>query len=124
MSCPFCKIMEGTGPANFLVDDRPHAALIVPRHQVTQGHCLAIPGVHVEDFAEDPDVTAELVRFASYWARELGGDGQAWNLITSKGRDATQSVFHLHVHLVPRHRDDGLALPWTGRFGGRVSVPQ
>jgi diadenosine tetraphosphate (Ap4A) HIT family hydrolase len=39
----------------------------------------------------------------------------AANFITSAGRDATQTVFHLHIHIVPRHAGDGLALPWTGQ---------
>ncbi|MFI5774395.1 HIT domain-containing protein [Streptomyces sp. NPDC051658] len=42
--------------------------------------------------------------------RQLGGQ---WNHLTSCGPDATQTVFHLHGHLVPRAADDGLALPWT-----------
>ena len=54
---------------------------------------------------------------ASELAADLGGD---MNLITSKGRPATQSVFHLHLHLVPRKVDDGLALPWySGKHGRR-----
>ena len=43
---------------------------------------------------------------------------QPMNLITSKGREATQSVFHMHLHLVPRAKDDGLALPWYSGRGG------
>ncbi|MYX67350.1 histidine triad (HIT) family protein [Streptomyces sp. KhCrAH-43] len=49
-------------------------------------------------------------------AAELMQDSGPMNLITSKGREATQSVFHLHLHLVPRAAGDGLALPW---YSGR-----
>jgi histidine triad (HIT) family protein len=73
------------------------------------GHVLVIPKTHVRDFQDDPIVTAATMARAA----ELG-DGQM-NLITSAGEAATQTVFHLHVHLVPRTEGDGLTLPWTGQ---------
>lgn len=48
-------------------------------------------------------------------AAELMAEHPAANLITSKGADATQSVYHLHVHIAPRQADDGLHLPWTSQ---------
>lgn len=86
---------------------------IVPLSPVVPGHVLVIPKIHVDDFSENPDVSASAMQFASMLARAYGGE---YNLITSKGRNATQSVFHLHIHLVPRKYNDGLALPWhTGK---------
>jgi histidine triad (HIT) family protein len=49
------------------------------------------------------------MRMAASLAREMG----PCNLITSKGREATQTVFHMHLHLVPRAENDGLLLPWS-----------
>lgn len=100
--CPFCKMFSTT--VLDLID-------IEPLNPVVKGHRIIIPREHVRDFTEDAMVTARVAEFAAELAREIGGD---FNLITSKGVSATQSVFHLHVHLVPRKNGDGLLLPWTG----------
>jgi histidine triad (HIT) family protein len=72
-----------------------------------------LPTTHVRDAGEDPDVTATVMRKAAMLTRLiLPAD---FNIITSAGPSATQTVFHLHVHLVPRVPGDGLALPWTGQ---------
>lgn len=114
--CPFCEIVAGRAPAKY-VASWPDAIGIVPRDPVVDGHVLVIPRVHVADFTTDPEVTAAAGRRAA----ELGNySAQPMNLITSKGTEATQSVFHLHIHLVPRARDDGIALPWySGRGNHR-----
>jgi histidine triad (HIT) family protein len=106
--CPFCEILAFRAPAEhrFIW---PDAIAITPLNPVTGDHTLIIPRQHVTDFADDPDVTALTARRAAEFAGEMGGP---MNLITSWGEEATQSVFHLHIHLVPRYRDDGLALPW------------
>ena len=68
-----------------------------------------LPRVHVPDAGTDPDVTAAVMRRAA----ELMAEHGAANLITSRGAAATQTVFHLHVHVVPRRPGDGLMLPWS-----------
>ena len=111
--CPFCEINTGRAPATF-VHEWSDAIAIVPLNPVVDGHTLIIPKTHVADFAADPIVSAATMRRAA----QLAGDypAGAMNLITSRGRAATQSVFHLHLHLVPRAENDGLALPW---YSGR-----
>lgn len=105
VDCPFCKIIKG---ANADVIYRgPRAWVIRPLNPVTEGHLLVISKTHVMDYAERPKVTAEVVKVAARF-----GPYQS-NLITSFGDLATQTVYHLHFHIVPRRRDDGLALPWT-----------
>jgi histidine triad (HIT) family protein len=84
-----------------------------PLNPVGPGHRLFVPKAHVADALEDPMVTAMTTRFACEWAAREGVG--ACNLITSRGPEATQSVYHLHLHLIPRLKDDGLALPWTGQ---------
>lgn len=103
--CVFCEIMAQREPA-VLVNAWPDAIAIVPINPVVAGHVLVIPRTHVEDYRTDPAVTAAVAARAASIA--------PWpsNLITSAGRVATQSVFHLHMHVVPRAADDGLALPW------------
>ncbi|MGW4805835.1 HIT family protein [Kitasatospora sp. NPDC004272] len=115
--CPFCALADGTTPAQ-LVRAWPDAIAIRPRSGgVNDGHLLVIPREHVADAGTDPDVTATVMRRAA----ELLAEHPAANLITSKGADATQTVFHLHVHLVPRRADDGLPLPWTPQHAARAA---
>ena len=116
--CPFCEINEGRAPATF-VHEWSNAIAIVPLNPVVEGHTLVIPKTHVTDFADDPDVTGATARRAAQLCRDL--DLVHANLITSRGREATQSVYHLHLHLVPRAANDGLALPW---YSGRSKAAQ
>lgn len=113
-TCPFCEIVAGTAPATF-VRRWPDAVAIVPLGPVVDGHVLVIPTAHVADATEDPVVSAAVMARAAEIATP------PCNLITSAGVEATQSVFHLHVHVVPRAVDDGLALPW---YSGRRSARQ
>lgn len=106
--CPFCDIVAGTAPAR-VVREWPDALAIAPTDGVTAGHTLVIPKTHVADVGVDPEVSAATMLRAAELAAELG----PCNIITSRGRAATQSVFHLHLHLLPRRGGDGLALPWS-----------
>jgi histidine triad (HIT) family protein len=92
--CVFCRIVVGAAPAK-VVREWPLAIAIVPLHPVTPGHLLVLPREHVRDAADSQ-----------------------FNLITSTGPAATQTVWHLHWHIVPRRFDDGLTLPWTGQQTG------
>lgn len=112
-SCVFCAIIRGHAPAEY-VHSWPDAIAIVPLAPVTPGHVIVIPRVHVGHFTTDPDVTMRTMARAAMLARKMEPAGD-WNLITSKGKHATQTIRHLHVHLVPRRAGDGLALPWTGQ---------
>ena len=106
-NCVFCKIVRGEEPAE-IVWEWPETIAFLPLKGVTLGHTLIVPKAHVKDFAADPLVSGVTMARAS----ELTfGQGDA-NIITSMGVAATQSVFHLHLHLIPRTENDGLALPW------------
>ncbi|GGP80512.1 HIT family protein [Streptomyces melanogenes] len=108
--CPFCRIIHDGAPAT-IVHEWTDALAIVPRSGgCTEGHLLVLPRGHVPDFMTDPVVSATVQLRAAELAQQLGGQ---WNYLTSCGPDATQSVLHLHGHLIPRAAGDGLALPWT-----------
>jgi histidine triad (HIT) family protein len=109
VSCPFCAIVAGEAPAE-VVDESDDYIAIVPLNPVTPGHVLAIPKTHVESAVTDPVLTGLVTAYASRLARDYG---RPCNIITSVGRAATQTVLHLHVHVVPRRVGDGLPLPWT-----------
>jgi histidine triad (HIT) family protein len=106
-NCIFCQIIAGVAPAT-IIRRTPDALVIVPKDPVVPGHWLVIPTEHVEDFTTKPSVSTATMHLAANVAWNVG----PCNLITSKGREAAQSVFHLHLHIVPRAENDGLALPW------------
>ena len=109
--CVFCAIIDEKAPAT-VIARWPEAIAIEPLDPVTDGHILVLPVEHVQDAAANPSITAATMFRA---AQLMEHSVDAFNLITSAGRDATQTVMHLHIHIVPRHADDGLALPWTGQ---------
>lgn len=116
-ACPFCELVAGRAPAS-IIRSWDDAIAIRPLNPVTDGHLLVIPREHVESFFSSPNVSAATMRRAA----SLGHGMESWepfgedaNIITSIGPLATQTIKHLHVHVVPRRADDGLLLPWSGR---------
>ena len=111
--CPFCeRIKRGEVDFFYMMEA---VVGFEPLNPVTKGHLLFVPRKHVVDAAEDPAITANVFGAAADYAKEKLSKLQSFNLITSAGKYATQTVEHLHVHLVPRRKDDGLTLPWTGQ---------
>ncbi|HWD02689.1 MAG TPA: HIT domain-containing protein [Amycolatopsis sp.] len=106
--CIFCRIVTGRAPAT-VVREWPDAIAILPHGGVTPGHVLVIPRDHVADASVCPEISARTMARAA----ELMAEHPAANIITSRGSAATQTVFHLHIHVVPRAADDNLPLPWT-----------
>ncbi|NGO78235.1 HIT domain-containing protein [Streptomyces sp. YC504] len=118
--CPFCEIVAGRAFAQ-MVAEWDDVVAFRPLNAVTREHTLVVPRTHVRDFASDPEVSAATMRRA---AELMRGTSRHLNLITSRGAAATQSVFHLHLHLVPRTEGDGLALPWHDAGGSEVGQDQ
>jgi histidine triad (HIT) family protein len=108
--CVFCQIVAGEAPAE-IVHENEVAVAFVPLGPVTPGHVLVVPRQHVEDALVNPAITATTMLVAAQVAQE----SYPCNLITSAGHEASQTVFHLHIHVVPRRAGDGLALPWSPR---------
>lgn len=108
-ACPFCGRIER---GEFDYDDSWSVAF-QPLNPVTPGHFLVVPRKHVQHAIVSPFHAGKALDFAACLAADMGLI--AANFITSAGGDATQTVFHLHVHIVPRRAGDGLALPWTGQ---------
>lgn len=110
--CPFCGRVEN---GEFDYGDRWNVAF-QPLDPVTPGHFLVVPRKHTASAFTSPLAAGRAMRFAAELAQRMGLDD--FNLITSAGGCATQTVFHLHAHVVPRRPGDGLALPWTGQKRG------
>ena len=108
--CPFCQRIAA---GDYHPTSNDFTVRFEPLNPVTPGHMLFLPREHVANAALSPDSAAKAVRAASIWGRRMD---QHFNLITSTGTLATQTVMHLHVHYVPRRLDDGLPLPWTGQL--------
>lgn len=105
--CVFCRIVTGIEPA-LIVKQWSDAVAFTPRNPVAMGHVLVVSRVHVRDAVESPTVTALTMARAA----ELAAGYSYTNILTSVGVPAKQSVFHLHVHIVPRFEGDQLMLPW------------
>lgn len=113
--CIFCAIACGDAPARRVAETERTVAFL-DLNPATRGHALVVPRSHARDLHDvDPHDLAEVAttaqRVAAAAVAELGAAGV--NLVQSSGAAAFQTVFHLHVHVVPRYPDDGLVLPWT-----------
>jgi histidine triad (HIT) family protein len=118
--CAFCEIVSGRAPANVVYEDERTLAFL-DIHPANPGHTLVVPKRHVENVyaLSDKDGAAVMsaTRDVAAAIREaLQPDGL--NLFQTNGRAAFQSVFHFHMHLIPRWWDDGLLPPRHG-VGGR-----
>jgi histidine triad (HIT) family protein len=113
--CLFCKIVDGELPATVIdSDDRTLAFMDI--NPATRGHALVVPRAHTPDLnaigADDLAACALTAQRVAGRAREgLGADGV--NVLNSTGRAAWQTVFHFHLHVIPRYVDDPLRLPWV-----------
>jgi histidine triad (HIT) family protein len=113
--CPFCKIVAGELPATIVAEDEFTVAFM-DFNPATRGHLLVVPRRHSANLLEiEPEALAAVSLAAQRLARSvtenLGADGV--NLINLCGSTAWQTVFHFHVHVIPRYQGDPLRLPWT-----------
>jgi histidine triad (HIT) family protein len=117
--CLFCAIIAGSIPSQTIdSDDRTVAFMDI--NPATPGHALVVPRVHSADLMEieDEDLTASVLaaqRLARRIKEVLDADGI--DLINACGAAAWQTVFHFHIHVVPRYEDDPLKLPWVPEAG-------
>ena len=118
-TCIFCAIVAGRAPARVVADDEAAIAFL-DIFPITRGHALAIPKRHAQDLRDLPPeelaATAALSqRLAVAAFGELGADGV--NLFQSNGAIAFQTVFHFHIHVLPRYQGDGFSIAF-GRNPG------
>jgi histidine triad (HIT) family protein len=117
--CLFCGIVAGSIPSQ-TIDSDERTVAFMDINPATPGHALVVPRVHSADLLEieDVDLTATVLaarRLARRMKDVLATDGI--NLINSCGAAAWQTVFHFHIHVVPRYDDDPLKLPWIPEPG-------
>jgi histidine triad (HIT) family protein len=113
--CIFCKIVAGELPAT-IVDSDEWTVSFMDINPATRGHALVVPRRHARDLLSvDPEdlraVAVAAQRLAARMSERLEPAGV--NLLNSCGAAAWQTVFHFHVHVIPRYSGDPLRLPWT-----------
>ncbi len=127
MDCIFCAIVAGDLPA-LRIAETETALAFMDINPATRGHALVIPKVHSTDVLEisqaDLEHTMVLARdIAARAVDRLGADGV--NILNSCGVAAWQTVFHFHIHVVPRYLGrDGLELPWVPTAGDPAAIAE
>ena len=117
--CIFCRIVAGEIPSfKLLEDDRVLSFMDI--NPANEGHCLVIPKAHTPNLFESDDGSIAAVatacrRVADAVRRTL--DPPGINLMQANGPAAGQSVFHLHLHVIPRRAGDGLLFNWEPQPG-------
>ncbi len=112
MSCVFCAIVAGDAPAIRIYEDADYLAILDIR-PFTRGHTLVIPKRHSVDLTDTPSETlAEMVTIGQRIARAARATefADATNIGINDGRAAFQSVFHIHLHVLPRRNGDKLSV--------------
>jgi histidine triad (HIT) family protein len=117
--CIFCAIVAGEAPARMVAADDAAVAFL-DIFPMVRGHALVIPRRHCRDIRDCPPedlaaVAALAQRVAGAAFSGLGADGV--NLVQANGEAAFQTIFHFHVHVLPRYAGDGFTLPF-GRTAG------
>jgi histidine triad (HIT) family protein len=117
--CLFCGIVAGSIPSE-MIDSDERTVAFMDINPATAGHALVVPRAHSVGLLEiGPDDLSATVMAAQRLSRRmkdvLGADGI--NLINACGAAAWQTVFHFHIHVVPRYEDDPLELPWIPEPG-------
>ena len=112
--CIFCKIAAGEIPSKTIYEDEEFR-VILDLGPATKGHALILPKDHYKDLFELPEEKAEKVirlakKMAATMKEKLHADG--FNLIQNNSECAGQTVFHFHMHLIPRYEDDKQRIGW------------
>lgn len=122
--CIFCKLVAGELPARIVAEDERTVAFM-DISPATRGHLLVVPRAHSRDLLDVGDedlaaVAATAQRLARRTVERLGAEGV--NLLNSSGTAAWQTVFHFHVHVIPRYAGDPLRLPWSPEPGEAETI--
>lgn len=114
-NCVFCKILDGVIPSVKLYEDEEFV-IILDIGPAAFGHALIIPKDHYANLYEMPEeLLGKVMSLAKVWGEKLvkvlKADGL--NLVQNNGLAAGQTVFHYHLHLIPRYEGDGVGELWT-----------
>ncbi|MDO4313036.1 MAG: HIT family protein [Eubacteriales bacterium] len=114
-NCIFCKIANGEIPSATLYEDEDFR-VILDLGPAAKGHALILPKEHYPNLYELPDELAKkdivlAKKMITKMTRVLGCDG--YNVVQNNGASAGQTVFHFHMHLIPRYENDDAGFGWN-----------
>ena len=114
-NCIFCKIANGEIPAATLYEDE-NFRVILDLGPASKGHALILPKFHAANIYELPDEMAAkgmilAKKMATAMTEALKCDG--FNIVQNNGECAGQTVFHFHMHLIPRYKGDNVGITWN-----------
>jgi histidine triad (HIT) family protein len=129
--CIFCRIAGGEIPSSTIYEDEDFR-VILDLGPASKGHALILPKEHYRDLCElDPTIAAKVLplagRLGAAMKQALGCSG--FNVVQNNGEDAGQTVFHFHVHVIPRYKDGAKIVAWEpqeadpeqlGRLGSSI----
>lgn len=124
--CIFCKIANGEIPSTTLYEDDMFR-VILDLGPAAKGHGLILPKEHFDNLYELGDEYASKVmplarKMAAAMTKALGADG--FNLVQNNGEEAGQTVFHFHLHLIPRYKGGNEVIQWTPGEAGKEELEQ
>ena len=112
--CIFCRIVKGELPSRIIFEN-DRFMVILDQFPSSLGHTLVIPKLHCENIFDIPeDTAADLQRFVVKTARAIRDSlgTSNINILQNNGGHAGQTVFHYHVHLIPRYEGDSVSVKW------------
>ena len=122
--CIFCAIAAGDAPAE-IVDSDEYTVAFMDINPATRGHALVIPRTHSADLMEIDDEHLERTNLAARRLARRMDETLApagFNVINACRPAAWQTVFHFHLHVIPRYEDDPLKLPWVPRGADMAAI--
>ena len=123
-NCIFCKIINGEIPSHVLYEDEQFK-VILDVNPATKGHALILPKEHYANLYELPEETAaDAMKLAQRMMRKMTEklDCDGFNIVQNNGEAAGQTVFHFHMHLIPRYKNDGEILKYIAGDPGQEEL--
>ena len=113
--CIFCKIVDGDIPSIKLYEDEK-AIVILDRFPSSIGHALVVSKEHFRDIEEvDLDTYAHMMKLAAKFAKRIkkATKCDGINILQNNGESAGQTIFHTHIHIIPRYKEDEINISWS-----------
>ena len=124
--CLFCGIVDGSVPSQ-TIDSDERTVAFMDINPATPGHALVVPRAHSADLMEvGPEDLAASMAAAQRLARRMDEvlEPDGFNILNACGPAAWQTVFHFHLHVIPRYEDDPLKLPWVPGAGEESEIAE